>query len=83
MAEKIDNKNTPENLGTTSAWERDREIARKSPKNVVVSIPGAFVRTHKIGGLIYYQLVKSYRVGDKIKQKLLVHYGVRPPRSKK
>ena len=70
-------------LTTTSPWERDREIARKSPKNVVVSIPGAFVRTHKIGGLIYYQLVKSYRVGDKIKQKLLVHYGVRPPRSKK
>jgi hypothetical protein len=67
-------------VGTTSPWEKDREIAQKVSKNVVPTIPGAFIREKKRRGLSSYQLVKSYRVGDKIVQKVLVHYGVRPPR---
>lgn len=70
-------------LGTTSPWEKDRETARKSPESVVPNIQGAFIREKKIKGLVYYQLVKSYRVGEKIVQKVLRHYGVRPPRGAK
>ena len=67
-------------VGTTLPWERDREIAQKVPKNVVPNIRGAIVRTKKRRGLVTYQLVKSYRTGEKIVQKVLVYYGVRPPR---
>ena len=78
--EMSDKKGSAPKVGTTSPWERDREIARKVPKNVVPNIPGAFIRAKKRRGLVSYQLVKSYRVGEKIVQKVLVHYGVRPPR---
>jgi len=71
------------NLGTTSPWERDKEIAQNTPKNVMPNIPGAFIRQKKVGLLVYYQLVKSYRRGEKIKQKVLRHYGLRPPRGAK
>ena len=81
---EIDDKPKPlEKLGTTSPWERDKKIARNTPRNVVPSIPGAFIREKKVGGLVYYQLVKSYRVGEKIVQKVLRHYGLRPPRGAK
>jgi len=78
--EMNDTKDKATKLGTTLPWEKDREIAQKSPKTVVPNIPGAFLREKRIKGLVYYQLVKSYRIGEKIAQKVLVHYGLRPPR---
>ena len=35
----------------------------------------AYVRRNRVGGLEYYQLVETQRVGDKRRQKMLVHLG--------
>ncbi len=72
-------KNTS-NLGTRLRWQKDKEIAQKTPGNIVPNILGAFIRTKKIGNLVYYYLVKSYFLSGRIQQKVLRYYGVRPPR---
>ncbi len=38
----------------------------------------AFVRTKRVGGREYYQLVESYRENDKVRQRVLAHLGRSP-----
>jgi len=61
-------------LGTKANFEYNKAIAQKAPKGVVPKIRGAYVREKKIGRFHYKYLVKSYRIGHKIQQKVLIRY---------
>ena len=68
-------------LGMSVALARDREIAQNTPKNIMPNIEGASIRHKKIGGLVYYYLVKHYWHEGKSHQKVLRYFGLRPPRA--
>ena len=82
MTSKTDDFTHFTKLGTMADFKRDKELAPKTPENVMPNVPRAYIRTKRVRGFLYYYLVKAYRIDGKIRQKVLRYYGVRPPRGK-
>ena len=80
MATKTDDFTYFTKLGTIADFKSDKELAQKTPGNVMPNIPKAYIRAKLIKGFLYYYLVKAYRIDGKVRQKVLRYYGVRPPR---
>ena len=80
MVEESTGKRVRPKLVITPDISKDREIAQKALINVVPTIQGAFIRTKKNNGRVYYSLVKSYRQGEEIYQVTLKYYGTKLPR---
>ena len=83
MAIKTDDYSHFTKLGTMADFKRDKELAQKTPENVMPNIPKAYIRTKRVKGFLYYYLVKAYRIDGKVRQKVLRYYGMRPPRSQR
>jgi hypothetical protein len=76
----IGSKTKAPKLGINLEVERDRELARKVPENVMPRIPGGYMRWKKQGIRFYYSYVKTYWWQGKRLQKVLRYYGTKPPR---
>ena len=67
-----------DSLGITSLIEQAEAV--KAKKVVPREKSKGFVRVKYIHGRPYYYLVKSIRVGGKVKQKVIQYLGTRKPR---
>lgn len=83
MAENKGSKTYVAKMGFMAALEKDREMARNTPKNITPNIPGTRVRYKKRGIRVYYYLVKTYWHDGRPHEKVLVYYGTKPPRAAK